>query len=368
MVLTIAFLWFTFWISVAFLGPTASAARVGFFWNFVMGGKVQGLLAFQFVVFFVSRKVNLWEKLVLVAGYAFVAVTVWLPMAIDPWFLFSGPTLSTFGWGLGAGTGDAYLRPDGIYIFVSIMLALSFFLLIRKYRSEKSPLVRGQILYIVIGLAIIFAAAYQSYVQRALVPAGHYISIQNVISVPGDLILLLGLRKKGFYSITPVAETATEAVPLLYPLEDGRSYLAHDTRASFEAFTSLVQNGHEGLSITRAFPDQVRKDYGIRTTPTRWLAEERNDFAIPPGDLLGLSLTVKDFMKKAKNPVVIIQGLEYLTTYNGFTPILRLIQGLNEANATRRGMPSYPSGTTFWTVTTRISRGASKAPWSQCQP
>ena len=64
----------------------------------------------------------------------------------------------------------------------------------------------------------------------------------------------------------------------------------------------------------------------------------RSDYAIPPGELLGLSLTVKDCLQKAKRPVVLIQGIEYLTTYNGFAPILRLIQGLTEANAANNGI------------------------------
>jgi hypothetical protein len=63
---------------------------------------------------------------------------------------------------------------------------------------------------------------------------------------------------------------------------------------------------------------------------------------IPPGDLLGLSLTVKDFMGKAKKPVVMLHGVEYLTTINGFTPILRLIQGLGDENATRNGILILP--------------------------
>ena len=37
-----------------------------------------------------------------------------------------------------------------------------------------------------------------------------------------------------------------------------------------------------------------------------------------------------------------IQGLEYLTTCNGFTPTLRLVQGLSESSATKRGILLMP--------------------------
>jgi hypothetical protein len=86
----------------------------------------------------------------------------------------------------------------------------------------------------------------------------------------------------------------------------------------------------------------VRKDYGIQTTPIRWLAEAKDRDVIPPSDLLGLSLTIKDFYQRANRPVVILQGVEYLTTINGFNSILRLIQGLNEENATKGGVLIIP--------------------------
>jgi hypothetical protein len=37
-----------------------------------------------------------------------------------------------------------------------------------------------------------------------------------------------------------------------------------------------------------------------------------------------------------------LQGIEYLTTYNGFTPILRLINGLRESSAGMSGILILP--------------------------
>jgi hypothetical protein len=51
---------------------------------------------------------------------------------------------------------------------------------------------------------------------------------------------------------------------------------------------------------------------------------------------------VKDFLDKATKPVVMLHGVEYLTTINGFGPILRLIQGLSEENAAERGILLLP--------------------------
>jgi hypothetical protein len=295
------------------------------------------------VVYFVSRKVSLGEKLVVVGGYVYAIATVWVPLVVDPSFLASKDIATPFGWSLQPGTSVAYLRPDGIDIYTTLMTIPIFFLLLRYYRSEKSPLMKGQTKYLIVGLVIFIGGFYLYYVSAYVsVLTDIRPSIQNVSGAAGDFVLLLGLLKKGFYSVTPVAETATAEGPPRYPLEDGRSYLARDPKSAFEGFSELVRNGHEGLLITRIVPAEVRKDYGIQTTPIRWLAETKGQDAIPPGDLLGLSLTIKDFLEKAKKPVVMLQGIEYLTTYNGFTPILRLINGLRESSAATSGILILP--------------------------
>jgi hypothetical protein len=303
--------------------------------------RFQALIIFQFVVYFVSRKVSRRMKAVLVAGYAFVIAALWIPDAVDPGFL--GKTtwaLTVFGWQNGPGTGDTYLRPYGVDLFDTTMAALSVALLVIYYRSQTSELLRGQTKYLIIGILIIFLGLFSTAYSR-YIGGTSYPSLQDPIGMVGDFVLLVGLMKKGFYSVTPVSETAPP-IPITYPLEEARSYLASDTKQSFEAFTGLVRNGHEGLGITRIFPDQVRKDYGIQTTPIRWLAEAKDRDVIPPSDLLGLSLTIKDFYQRANRPVIILQGVEYLTTINGFNSILRLIHGLSEENATKGGILIIP--------------------------
>jgi len=343
LVVEVAMLWYSVASFNEAIAPTAATyytlASTWYTAPNLVYTRVQVLLIFQFLVYFVSRRVSLWEKLVLVGGYAYAIATVWVPLVVDPSFLATGAHITVFGWSLNLGTSDPYLRPDGIDIYSTLMAIPIFFLLFRYYRSEKSPLVRGQTKYLIVGLIIFFAGFYVFYITTYL---GGLPSLLNLFSAGGDFVLLLGLRKKGFYSVTPTAETATTAVPIKYPLQEAHSYLAHDQKAAFESFSELVKSGHEGLMITRTFPQNVRNDYGIQTTPIRWLAEEKGADGIPPGDLLGISLTIKDFFEKAKRPVVMLQGVEYLTTINGFTPTLRLIQGLSEQNSTKNGILILP--------------------------
>ena len=342
LVVNIAFLWGT---GFAFMAQANSDAATALGWyrfaDFLAVSAPITLLEYQFVLYFISPKPSTWQKYILVAGYTWVAATVWVPVLLDFSFVQTIPKLTSFGWTPGPGTDGPYLFPSGIDVYSTAMVVLIFYLLIRYYRSEKSPLKRGQTKYIIFGMVFIFAGSYQTNIAR-YTGAHNLPTLQNPIAGTGDLILLLGLRKKGFYSVTPTAETATVRIPTRYPLLDGHSYLARDSKAAFEAFSELVRSGREGLLITRIFPQDVRQDYGIQTTPIRWLAESKGDDVIPPGDLLGLSLTVKDFLQKAVKPIVMLHGIEYLTTYNSFTPILRLIQGLSEANAAARGILILP--------------------------
>ena len=337
-----SFLWA---VSFAFLAQASTNAATAQGWYHIFDPLGQPaitvLFAYQFVIYFISQNPGKWQKYLLVGGYLWTAATVWVPSVIDPNFLSTIPNLTQFGWTNGPGTNAAYLVPDGIDYYFSSMVIIIFYLLFRHYRSEKSLLKKGQTKYVIVGMFFIFIGTYQHYLASYSgiknVPI-----FQNLISAPGDLLSLFGLRRKGFYSVAPIAETATVMAPVRYPLEEAHSYLAQDPKAAFEGFSELVRSGREGLLITRTFPDAVRKDYGIQTTPIRWLAESKGPDAIPPEDLLGLSTMVKDFFDKATRPVVMLHGIDYLTTYNGFTPILKLINGLSESNAEKRGILILP--------------------------
>lgn len=320
--------------------PAVAYARV---WTlFVFGTRVQDVFFLQFVVFFVARKVKLWHKLAIATGYAYVTATIWVPLAIgDIPFVYGSAILTPTGWSAHPATSDPYLRPSGIDVFTVVMMLLTFGLLIQHYRLEKSPLVRGQTKYMILGNVFLASSNLAVGIFRDLALTT-LPNPQQSLGAVSDLVLLLGLRRKGFYSVTPIAETSTASASIRYPLQDGHSYLAQDPKSAFEAFSEHVRAGREGLIITRIFPADVRKDYGLQTTPIRWLAESTGEDTIPPGDLLGLSLAVKNFMEKATNPVVMLHGIEYLTTYDGFSPVLRLIQSLSEQNATRRGVLILP--------------------------
>ena len=145
------------------------------------------------------------------------------------------------------------------------------------------------------------------------------------------------------FRVTPIAEQTSEG-PMKWILRPGTSYIALDLepRRAFEVFSDLIQHGHFGLCVTRSSPDTIRESYGLRTTPIRWLASLKRDDVIAPSDLLGLSLTVVNFVQNASQPVVILHGIEFLVAADEFKPVLKLIQRINDVIIEKKGVLILP--------------------------
>jgi len=52
--------------------------------------------------------------------------------------------------------------------------------------------------------------------------------------------------------------------------------------------------------------------------------------SLEPTRLMKIHSTISDFIKATKGSVVLLDGLEYLITENGFSPVMKAIQLTNE--------------------------------------
>ncbi len=52
--------------------------------------------------------------------------------------------------------------------------------------------------------------------------------------------------------------------------------------------------------------------------------------SINPCDLEIMAGMIKEFLRKSKNPVVLLDGLEYLTIANCFIPVLKFVYDIRE--------------------------------------
>ncbi|MGQ9587715.1 MAG: DUF835 domain-containing protein [Thermoplasmata archaeon] len=118
-------------------------------------------------------------------------------------------------------------------------------------------------------------------------------------------------------------------------LKSGSSYLFTDRGVvrAFEVFKKLLAEGRRGLVITRTHPSRVQQLHGL-DCPIMWIAKSTKPIggviSLEPTRLMKIHSTVSDFIKANPGSAVLLDGLEYLITENGFGPVMKAIQLTNE--------------------------------------
>ena len=85
-----------------------------------------------------------------------------------------------------------------------------------------------------------------------------------------------------------------------------------------------------GLVVTRDFPEKVREKHHLEVTPIIWLTESPGERRIAPTSLAVLTDTIIRFMETNPNSIVLLEGIEYIMTFNEFRKVLRSLDSLNE--------------------------------------
>ncbi|MEW5760495.1 MAG: DUF835 domain-containing protein [Candidatus Thermoplasmatota archaeon] len=101
---------------------------------------------------------------------------------------------------------------------------------------------------------------------------------------------------------------------------------------SIEIFTDAVLHGTHGLCITRTHPSIIRESYGLKKTPIIWLSQtiDKNEKTVLSTDIPNLHLIITDFIERAGESIVFLDGLEYLITNNNFQTVLKFLHLLND--------------------------------------
>lgn len=129
--------------------------------------------------------------------------------------------------------------------------------------------------------------------------------------------------------IIPSIEKSVKVSRGKYELKNGFSYLIEEDRPdrSVDIFVDQVLHGKQGLAIMRIHPDKIRRKYGLKKTPIIWLTNVSVEGeSIYPTDLEQLSLLITNFISKATNGVVLLEGLEYLVTNNSFNRVMHMLE------------------------------------------
>ena len=143
---------------------------------------------------------------------------------------------------------------------------------------------------------------------------------------------------KGPGEVVPKLEKAAKIVDakkeieISIKLEDGGSYLLQEEtpKKSYEVFVGYVKGGYDGLCVTREYPEKIRKQYSLKSTPILWLTRTGKEGCIGPEKLSELYHKIGNFLNSSKKSIVLLSGLEYLISQNSFASVLKFVQLLRD--------------------------------------
>jgi len=97
-----------------------------------------------------------------------------------------------------------------------------------------------------------------------------------------------------------------------------------------------LSNGVAVMVISRIHPRRLDKQFLLKDAELIWLTTTpSNDGAkirtIMPDSSIKIHMTIQGFLKEKRGAVVLLDGLEYLISQNGFNMTMKLLQLLNEA-------------------------------------
>jgi predicted hydrocarbon binding protein len=118
-----------------------------------------------------------------------------------------------------------------------------------------------------------------------------------------------------------------------YSLESGYSYLIKEEipDQAFDIFVDASKHGVPCLCVTREYPEKVKDRHDLKGVPFLWLSmDQERSYSRDPSNIALLYSDIKTFISENKNCMVLLSGLEYLISQNGFPKVLKLLQHIND--------------------------------------
>jgi hypothetical protein len=121
-------------------------------------------------------------------------------------------------------------------------------------------------------------------------------------------------------------------------LEHGRTYLIKERKPgrAWTHFTRTLDDGHDGLYVTRQHPNHVENRWDPKTLKIVWLSTTLGRDYMDPHNLGALTNLISGFAEAARPAIVLLDGLEYLMINNDFPRILKFVEYMNEIVSQRK--------------------------------
>jgi fibronectin type 3 domain-containing protein len=181
------------------------------------------------------------------------------------------------------------------------------------------------------------------------IPSYIWILILLVIILLAIILVFLARRKGEEFERHPTEwEPATPAaVPSPPPDEPGPTaidmgrnnlFLTENVDTTFKTFNGIINEGSPGLCLTNRYPENLRSDFGLESARIIWFSETgRGEDIYKPQRLeFEITKTTTQFIRDNDEPVILIDGLDYLILRNGFERVSTFLKKITDVAAMER--------------------------------
>ncbi len=206
----------------------------------------------------------------------------------------------------------------------------------RTLGSNRDPIIRRQALVMLAGILTHGASAeYYGYLRLTDQLPPPFLSASALVMASTFAIAVLRFR---MFEVSPRAEEAVP-VPRKFPLRTGRAYVIRERTGenAFRALAEAARRGSPALVVARQPPNAIREDFDLEHTPILWLTTTAGQNHVPPTEPDLLVRLVGEFVDRAEEPFVAMEGLEFLSTYVGFATALHAVEAIGDRVAARGG-------------------------------
>lgn len=134
----------------------------------------------------------------------------------------------------------------------------------------------------------------------------------------------------------------TAATP--YSLEEGVCYLlkGKTVDSAYRLARHIAESGVPVLCVSRIHPNRLRAKYGLERATTWWISESPGEANYDPTAVGTLSSAIEAFIEEHPGCFVLLDGVEFIAVYIGFTKALMFVEHLNEHVMPREAILMVP--------------------------
>lgn len=151
------------------------------------------------------------------------------------------------------------------------------------------------------------------------------IAFSSIMKMDVDLNLVSDILKP----LAPVQETRKEIMKEV-KVTPGHCYLIEEEKPMYSnvLLERMMSEGYRGLVITRMNPSRIKDDFK-EAPQILWLTDKQGstENTVPPS-LEMIVHKIQEFMSGEGNGIVVLDGIQYLTSNTNFDAVLRLLRSL----------------------------------------